>query len=89
LKAEAAPLIKSLVVKLKFHDFKQTTLESSATRVPTLEVFAAMLSAAFGRGQKPVRLIGIGARMMTVKGRAVQQNGGLAGGEVSAQLELL
>jgi DNA polymerase-4 len=55
--------IKSLVVKLKFFDFKQTTVESSELKVPSIEAFEILLEKGFNRGTKAVRLIGIGAKL--------------------------
>lgn len=66
-KAEAQELIKSLVVKIKFGDFTQTTLERSADATPSLATFEKMLGEAFLRGNKPVRLIGIGAKLKSEK----------------------
>jgi DNA polymerase IV len=77
-KARAAEFVKSLVVKIKFQDFKQTTLESSQSRTPSIEAFSKMVAVAFARRTQPVRLIGLGVRLITKK--AV---------EPSNQLELL
>jgi DNA polymerase-4 len=60
-------LIKSLFVKIKFHDFKQTTLESNQYKIPSLDSYSKMVTAAFERGNKPVRLIGLGVRLQTEK----------------------
>ncbi len=49
-------------VKLKFHDFSQTTLEQSGAGF-ALDNYAALLAGAFARGDKPVRLIGVGVRL--------------------------
>ncbi len=64
-KYKAGESIRSLFVKIKFFDFKQTTLESSRTRIPSLETFREMIAAAVKRQNKAVRLIGIGARLAT------------------------
>lgn len=66
-KSGAAHLIKSLVVKVKFHDFKQTTLESSQLQEPSIDAFSRMVEAAYERGGRPVRLIGIGVRLVSEK----------------------
>ncbi|HEX4923874.1 MAG TPA: DNA polymerase IV [Bdellovibrionales bacterium] len=68
-KAQAASLVKSLVVKIKFHDFKQTTLESSQQRRPSVEAFSQMVAKAFARGDRPVRLIGLGVRLHSEKSK--------------------
>ncbi len=60
-------IIKALVVKLKFHDFKQTTVETNQFKTPSIEAFRELLAVAFARGNKPVRLIGIGVRLATKK----------------------
>lgn len=46
-------------VKVKFHDFTQTTVEQSGAPL-TLDSYRLLLSAAFMRGNKPVRLLGVG-----------------------------
>ena len=62
-KANVKDLVKALVVKVKFHDFTQTTLERSGFSEPTIEAFSSMIESAFERGQKPVRLLGIGVKL--------------------------
>lgn len=54
-------------VKLKFHDFTQTTLEQSGAGL-TLEDYAELLAGAYARGGRPVRLIGIGVRLIDLRG---------------------
>ena len=54
-------------VKLKFHDFTQTTLEQAGAR-RDLDSYRLLLSAAFARGDKPVRLIGVGVRLQDLRG---------------------
>lgn len=49
-------------IKLKFCDFSATTLERGSL-LPSLPVFASLLDMAYQRGQKPVRLIGIGVNL--------------------------
>jgi DNA polymerase-4 len=49
-------------VKVKFHDFTQTTLEQSGIG-RDLDSFEHLLTQAFARGGKPVRLLGIGVRL--------------------------
>ena len=55
-------LIKTAVLKLKFTDFTQTTRECSS-RSPDADVFGKLLEEAFERGQRGVRLIGVGVRL--------------------------
>jgi DNA polymerase-4 len=58
-------------VKLKFHDFTQTTLEqANASR--DLDSYRQLLNQAFQRGERPVRLIGVGVRLVDLRGRAEQ-----------------
>ena len=58
---EAAREITKIFVKLKFNDFTRTTAERAGL-APTLEDFRSLLSEAFARTGKPVRLIGLGVR---------------------------
>ncbi len=58
-------------VKIRFHDFTQTTLEQAGALI-SAERFAMMLSAAYSRGKKPVRLLGIGVRLQDLRGQAKQ-----------------
>ena len=59
------------LVKLKFHDFSQTTLEQAGSG-HALENYQRLLAAAHVRGGKPVRLIGLGVRLVDLRGQAVQ-----------------
>lgn len=54
-------------VKVKFHDFTQTTLEQSGAG-RDLGGFEQLLTQAFARGDKPVRLLGIGVRLQDLRG---------------------
>lgn len=58
-------------VKVKFHDFSQTTLEQAGAR-RDLNSYQLLLSAAFARGNKPVRLLGVGVRLVDLRGRHEQ-----------------
>lgn len=55
--------IKSIVVKLKFSDFKSTTHEEAIQRFPTEEDFCRLLETAWRRQAMPVRLVGLGVHM--------------------------
>ncbi len=58
-------------VKVKFHDFTQTTLEQAgASR--DLESYRQLLASAHARGDKPVRLLGVGVRLHDLRGRQEQ-----------------
>jgi DNA polymerase-4 len=54
--------IAKLFVKLKFNDFVSTTAEHVAF-APDLEGYRKLCRAGFERGNKPVRLLGLGVRM--------------------------
>ncbi|MFW1676888.1 DNA polymerase IV [Pontibacter sp. JAM-7] len=56
--------IAGAVVKVKFADFTQTTAEHQVTR-PTLQCYESLLREAYGRGGKPVRLLGVGIRLLS------------------------
>jgi DNA polymerase-4 len=58
---ETSREITIIFVKLKFNDFTRTTAERAGLP-PTLQDFRSLLSEAFGRTGKPVRLIGLGVR---------------------------
>ena len=62
------------LVKLKFHDFPQPTLEQAGAG-RDLDSYRKLLSSAGERGAKPVRLIGVGVRLIDLR-------------RVSEQLEL-
>lgn len=53
-------------VKVKFHDFTQTTLEQAGAGLDS-DSYARLLSVAFARGNKPVRLIGVGVRLLDMR----------------------
>ena len=57
-----APRIRKQVVKIKFHDFSQTTVETVSESLSP-ENFASLLETGFRRGNKPVRLLGLGVRL--------------------------
>ncbi|GHD67394.1 DNA polymerase IV [Jeongeupia chitinilytica] len=58
----AEPLVRAKpVVKIKFDDFTQTTVEAAGA--PTLSTFAALLRQGWARGARPVRLLGVGVRL--------------------------
>ncbi|MGI8436159.1 MAG: DNA polymerase IV [Chthoniobacterales bacterium] len=61
--AQKAPerVVTKIFVKLKFTDFKRTTVER-AGRPPVLEEFRNLLGEAFARTGKSVRLMGVGVR---------------------------
>lgn len=54
--------VMSPFIKIRFCDFSSTTLERGSL-LPSLPAFASLLDMAYQRGQKPVRLIGIGVSL--------------------------
>lgn len=59
-------------IKLKFHDFTQTTLEQAGAPM-TLPGYRELCIQAFARGGKPVRLIGVGVRLDDAKTKQGEQ----------------
>lgn len=59
-------------VKVKFHDFTQTTIEQAGAPLD-LDSYRLLLSAAFMRGNKPVRLLGVGVRLHDQQQQAAVQ----------------
>ncbi len=51
---------KTLFVKLRFNDFETTTIQIPSTVIPQQESYSKLVSQAWQRGKRPVRLIGIG-----------------------------
>ena len=56
------PKIGKQVVKIKFRDFSQTTVETAADSLD-LDKFRQLCETGFQRGEKPVRLLGVGVRL--------------------------
>jgi DNA polymerase-4 len=63
-KAECRERIRGFVVKVKFFDFKSTTHETSSKSFPCLQDFEALLRRIWERRAAPVRLIGLGTRLI-------------------------
>ena len=55
-------LVAGVVVKIKFFDFVQTTAENTVVK-PDISHFRQLLCDAYSRGERPVRLIGVGYRL--------------------------
>ena len=55
--------IQNCFLKMKFHDFNQTTVERQHT-APSYDDYAMLCEEAWQRGQVPVRLLGIGTRLL-------------------------
>lgn len=76
-RTDTAPKIHALVVKLKFNNFQQTTIERTHDKI-SLVILRQLAQEGFLRKMMPVRLIGIGVKLKENK---------VAGG--SKQLSLL
>jgi DNA polymerase IV len=57
------PSLAGLFVKVRFDDFSLTTLESRGP-TPSLERFMGLLEQAWARAGRPVRLLGVGVRLL-------------------------
>src|ERR1700704_575419 len=68
---ESMRTITKIFVKLKFADFTRTTVERAGLQ-PSLEQFRSLLSEAFARTGKSVRLIGLGVRFASIEPDAAQ-----------------
>ncbi|SPJ34917.1 DNA polymerase IV [Kushneria phyllosphaerae] len=58
------PAINKLFVKIRFDDFSITTMET-AGRTPELESFLPLFDTAWHRAERPVRLLGVGVRLVS------------------------
>ena len=65
--ANAQYRVDKPLVKIKFSDFTQTTLEQVGVAL-TLENYQQLLTKAFQRGNQPVRLLGVGVRLQDLQG---------------------
>jgi DNA polymerase-4 len=64
--------IQGALVKLKFSDFTQTTVER-ALRMPDVDVFNELMAQGWARKAMPVRLLGVGYRLQHQTEQAQQQ----------------
>jgi DNA polymerase-4 len=55
--------VQNCFLKMKFRDFSQTTVERQQT-TPNIEDFAKLCEEAWQRGNIPVRLLGIGTKLI-------------------------
>lgn len=58
-------------VKVKFHDFTQTTMEQAGAG-RDLESYRVLMTSAHARGNRPVRLLGVGVRLQDLRGKHEQ-----------------
>ena len=70
-KLDASYQVASLMVKIKFSDFSQTTSEQAASCINE-QVIARLLAQLYARHAKPVRLLGVGIRFKESVGQALQ-----------------
>ncbi|MBC7499722.1 MAG: DNA polymerase IV [Herminiimonas sp.] len=61
-RAEAARFINRLTIKMRFSDFRQTTVECVASAIDAA-LLEKLIATGFQRGQRPVRLLGVGVRL--------------------------
>jgi len=61
-RAQCLNLKQKVYVKIRFSDFRQTTVESSGSEL-SLKVYAQLLQTAYSRFNQPVRLLGLGIRL--------------------------
>ena len=66
--------VQTLFVKLKFDNFRITTIQTGGA-APELDVYRDLAREAWRRGERPVRLIGLGVRFDTSPAPAAQQLG--------------
>ncbi len=71
-RAQAERSANKLFLKIRFADFTRTTVECGSsvaysTRSTQASLFAQLLETGFQRGQKPVRLLGVGVRLAADK----------------------
>lgn len=62
-KSEYQEKIRGWVVKIKYHDFKQSTHEEVQHSVPQMQDFIKLLEFLRDKNSSPIRLLGIGVRM--------------------------
>ena len=63
--------VAKVFVKLKFSDFTRTTVERAGLE-PSLDTYRSLLSEAFARTGKPVRLLGLGVRFAEAAATSAQ-----------------
>ena len=66
------PPFKGLSCKLKFSDFSQTTVEQTGKQLDALQ-FAQLLRIGFARGARPVRLLGVGVKLVAEDTATMEQ----------------
>ena len=74
--------ISKQVVKIKFHDFVSTTVES-LSNTTDLGKYRELIEEGFQRGQRPVRLLGIGAKLNPIDAKDSEPNSLAANAHIS------
>jgi DNA polymerase-4 len=69
---EPTRAVRGIFVKLKFADFTRTTVDRAGLSL-SLDAFRTLLSEAFARTGKPVRLMGVGVRFAASVDREAEQ----------------
>jgi DNA polymerase-4 len=62
-RANVAERVRGCRVKVRFDDFRTTTVERACQGQPTWDDFIDLLDEALARGERPVRLLGLGVRL--------------------------
>ncbi len=65
-------LVGRQFLKLRFNDFTTTTIERNVSAGPVLSTYKSLCEEAWLRGQKPVRLLGLGVRFEDVHTESIQ-----------------
>lgn len=65
IRAQAKDLIRGIVVKVRFHDFKSMTREMAFNHWPSIKDFEVLLKKVWEARPEPIRLLGLGARLET------------------------
>ena len=65
--------IRKQFIKIKFHDFVQTTVEMVSSQTVT-DNYSELCSKGFSRGNKPVRLLGLGVKVLPLNEEQFVEN---------------
>jgi DNA polymerase-4 len=68
-RAGAAGFIHKLFIKIRFADFRQTTVECVSDRIDRA-TYQSLMETGHARGRQPVRLLGVGIRLQEDERRA-------------------
>jgi DNA polymerase-4 len=76
-RAGSGSCVQSLQVKIRFSDFRHTTVEMAA-QAPQLALFQQLLERGFERARQPLRLIGLGVRLGSIGNGPGKRSGNVA-----------